>query len=145
MEDIAQMVGLTPKDRADRARPAFALYVKANGTSEIRELIADLMHLADMTTEDGGITEAAMAAAAYSMHTGEGYLAQVRHPGEDNWWTMGGTDSKPETAALLVATMEMTGVHIEDLADYVNRLVAGEVLKSPSGHEWRVISGSNHG
>ena len=66
MDDLAQISGVTSDDRADRARDAWELYSSAHGGSEIQDLIADLAHLADLETEDGGSAALASAEMHYA-------------------------------------------------------------------------------
>ena len=65
MDDLAELSGITPTDRADRAREAWELYASTYRGSEICDLITDLMHLADLETADGGPVALATAELHY--------------------------------------------------------------------------------
>ncbi|MFE5369225.1 hypothetical protein [Streptomyces mirabilis] len=65
MDDLAALSGTAPADRADRAREAWELYASTYGGSEICDLITDLMHLADLESEDGGPVALATAELHY--------------------------------------------------------------------------------
>ena len=71
MDDIAQDSGLTQVDRAERARAAFRMYSEAYPDSMICDLIADLLHLANVDRPEGEDAETALDTAV-DMYRAEG-------------------------------------------------------------------------
>jgi hypothetical protein len=72
MDDLAAIDGRTPEERAYRARETFELYARTYPGSEIRDLITDLAHLADIQGE-GGEQELASAHLHYSAEIPDEY------------------------------------------------------------------------
>ncbi|MGY5099501.1 hypothetical protein [Streptomyces sp. 900105245] len=150
MDGIAFLFSdLTTPDRADRAREAWDLYRRTHG-GEIGDLIADLMHLADVDDIPGGGAHAArMGAVHYTaelpswlpesrVYTGA-YLAQTRPAGQA-WITVGDGTDRHAVADQLVNGMHRVGFRIADMSGHVADLVTGHVLTSEQGHEFRVIT-----
>ena len=65
MNNLAQGDDLTPTQRADRARAAFALYAAAYPGAEISDLITNLAHLADQEPDKCGNATLRDAAMRY--------------------------------------------------------------------------------
>lgn len=70
MDDIAMNDDRTQADRADRAREAWRVYSETYSGSMIRDLITDLLHLADIDEPDGA-DAAEELGAAVSNYEGE--------------------------------------------------------------------------
>ncbi|MFD5589776.1 hypothetical protein ACFWII_39065 [Streptomyces sp. NPDC127063] len=140
---------LTTPDRADRAREAWALYHRAHG-GRIEDLIADLMHLADVDDIPGGGKYVARLGAANYVAELPGwlpeepvyngaYLAQVRPAGE-RWITLGDGEDRRLVAEQLLEGMHRVGFRIADLQSHIADLASGHILTSEQGHEFRVIA-----
>ncbi|MFC7871999.1 hypothetical protein ACFUS2_12735 [[Kitasatospora] papulosa] len=143
---------LTTPDRADRARKAWELYGTEHGDIDnpIEDLIADLLHLADTDEHPGGA--AGVASRAVRNYEAElpawpttevdvdaagGYLAQMRVDGE--WFTVGHEDDQRTAAGHLWKVMQLAGFRYSELAAHTEDLIAGHVLTSDDGFEFRVI------
>lgn len=150
MDDLAlRFSDLTTPDRADRARQAWDLYQAAHG-GKLQDLIADLMHLADVDEHPGGGKYAARHAvinyaselptwpAGTKEYTGS-YLAQTRPAGQ-GWITVGDGDDVLAVAEDLVHGMHRVGFRMADMSEHVKDLAAGLILTSEQDHEFRVIA-----
>ncbi|GAA5216967.1 hypothetical protein [Streptomyces thinghirensis] len=142
---------MTTPDRADRARAAWELYRDTHGGEvEVKDLIADLMHLADVDdVPGGGVYAARRGAADYTaelpawlpekpVHRGA-YLAQTRPTGQP-WITVDGGADRHAVAEKLLSGMHRVGFRIADIPGHVADLTSGRTLTSEQGHEFRVIS-----
>jgi hypothetical protein len=150
MDDIAYLFSeLTTPDRADRAREAWNLYHRAHG-GKIGDLIADLMHLADVDDIPGGGQYAARRGAASYVaelptwlpetRTYRGaYLAQTRPAGRA-WTTVGDGADRLAVAEHLLNGMHRVGFRIADMHGHIADLASGHILTSKQGHEFRVIA-----
>ncbi|WP_186779907.1 hypothetical protein [Streptomyces salinarius] len=150
MENIAFLFSdLTTPDRADRARAAWELYHRAHA-GQIKDLIADLMHLADVDDlPGGGVYAARRGAADYTAELPAwlpetpvrrgAYLAQTRPAGQ-TWVTVDDGDDQDAVAEKLLSGMHRVGFRIADLPGYIADLAAGHILTSEQGHEFRVIA-----
>ncbi|MFF3256482.1 hypothetical protein ACFYWP_37125 [Actinacidiphila glaucinigra] len=153
MDGQAYFGGETTTDRANRARPALQLYTDAHPETELSDLIADLLHLADVDEyPDGG---EAVALAAMSAYQGEqptwptghsefagAYLAQAR-AGDKGWLTLAGDDDPRAAAEYMRRAMQIVGFRTSEMAGHVDDLVAGHVLTSDDGHVFRVVKREN--
>ncbi|THA65400.1 hypothetical protein E6R60_33345 [Streptomyces sp. A0642] len=147
---------LTTPDRADRARKAWELYGTEHGDgveNPIEDLIADLLHLADTDEHPGGaagvLTRAvgSYAAEIPSWPTTEvevdaeaagHYVAQARGAGGD-WFAVGCGDDPRTVAELLWTAMQLAGFRFSELHAHTEDLIAGHILTSDDGCEFRVI------
>ncbi|MGV9277720.1 hypothetical protein [Streptomyces griseosporeus] len=150
MGDLAFLFSdLTTPDRADRAREAWAVYQGTHG-GRIEDLIADLMHLADVDDIPGGGTYVARrGAASYvaelpawlpeaKVYNGA-YLAQTRPAGQ-GWITVGDGEDRRAVVEELLEDMHRVGFRIADMPGHIADLASGHILTSEQGHEFRVIA-----
>lgn len=145
MTHIADSSPTTP-DRAAKARLAWELYHGANG-GEISDLIADLMHLADVDEHQGGAPLAAHRGVSAYMDerpTWEPtpvYLGQYQPAGQD-WITVaqGDESTEPEdVAGCLWYVMQKADFRTSEIPEHVKDLARGEVLVADDGTAFRVI------
>ncbi|MCT9142408.1 hypothetical protein [Streptomyces violarus] len=149
-DDIASLFSdLTTPDLADRARGAWGLYHRAHG-GRIEDLIADLMHLADVDEILGGGAYAARRGAANYVAELPAWLpleqaysgaclAQTRPAGQ-TWITVGDGVDRRDVAEQLLNGLHRVGFHIADMSGQIADLASGHVLVSEQGHEFRVIA-----
>ncbi|NGO40600.1 hypothetical protein [Streptomyces ureilyticus] len=145
---------LTTPDRADRARMVWDLYYGAYGGG-IGDLVADLMHLADVDEDEhpgGGAHAARQAVANYldeqpTWPAGPPvYLAQYRPAGKD-WITVAEGDNSVElrdVANCLWPLMQKADFRTHEIASHVDDIVRGHVLTADNGTEFRAIENPSH-
>lgn len=138
----------TTPDRADRVRLAWELYRGAYPHSELSDMIADLMHLADVDEHTGGGAHAARRAVVDYMDEGPAwskqpvYVAQMRRKGQD-WITVGEGDDTVDlrdVANLLWPQLQKHGFRTGEIALHIDDIVRGDVLTAENGTEFRAFA-----
>ncbi|MFE1075142.1 hypothetical protein ACFW5W_28485 [Streptomyces sp. NPDC058783] len=142
---------LTACERAFRARLAWQMYRSVHG-GEVRDLIADLMYLADVDRHPGGGANAAReAVCSYANEQLRPepvpfYLGQYRPTGQD-WITVaeGGTDvERADVAGCLWHVLQRADMHTGEIPAHVQDLARGRVLVADDGTAFRVIENPAH-
>ncbi|MGN9763106.1 hypothetical protein [Streptomyces sp. SD31] len=144
--NLAEHEPTTP-DRAERVRLSWELYRAAYPHSEPSDMIADLMHLADVDEHTGGGAHAARRAIVDYMDEGPDwstppvYVAQMRRKGGD-WITIGQGDDTVElrdVANLLWSQLQKHGFRTGEIALHIDDIVRGDVLTAENGTEFQAF------
>ncbi|MGW2724107.1 hypothetical protein [Streptomyces sp. NPDC001492] len=142
----------TTPDRADRVRLAWDLYQGAYPGAELSDMIADLMHLADVDEHTGGGGHAARRAVVDYMDEGPAwpkpvvYVAQMRPKGGD-WITIGEGDDTVglrDVANVLWPQLQKHGFRTGEIPLHIDDIVRGEVLTAENGTEFRAFAVAAH-
>ncbi|MFE7657086.1 hypothetical protein ACFU6M_30065 [Streptomyces bottropensis] len=154
MDYIAQAAGLTTPDRADRARGAWMVYAAAfDGTARLQDLIADLLHLANVDEVNGGAARTLEIAVDH--YTAElptwpeteapsgGYHAEVSIHGRE-WQVVAHGDEPREVADQLSRSMQLVGFRHGEMHAHLDDLVAGHTLTAECGTAFRVRKATGH-
>ncbi|POX58807.1 hypothetical protein C3492_35300 [Streptomyces sp. Ru62] len=152
-----------PANVAEQARPAWELYQKTPGATQIAELITDLLHLADKIERPGGAERAIEEAVAEyrrdrarylefmveRVKRGRSatapklpvYLGQFRPAGQD-WITIAEgyeTAERIDVAGCLTVQMQKADFRTGEIRAHVEDLARGAVLTADNGTAFRVI------
>ncbi|GAA1561992.1 hypothetical protein GCM10009678_51130 [Actinomadura kijaniata] len=148
MDNIAlHLSGLTTPDRADRARKAFDLYRTEHG-GLLQDLVADLMHLAEVDECPGGaVTVVKWAVIAFLAEQpswpteesagGEHYVGQAGMA--DDWVSVECGEDPREVAHEMVPLMLHAGFYSCDMAGHIDDLIKGHILTAETGIAFRII------
>ncbi|MEU7322633.1 hypothetical protein ABZ682_19065 [Streptomyces griseoviridis] len=141
--------GITIRDFAELARPAWGLYAEAAGSGRVSELISDLMHLSDVLGEDGGGMGAVRTAVGDYLQELEqrspsatpALLGQFCPRGQDWITIVEGEESvdRQDVANCLRVQMQAADMHTDELPGHVEDLARGVVLVADNGTAFRVI------
>jgi hypothetical protein len=137
---------ITTPDHAERVRDLFEVYGFAY-TQQIRDMITDLLHLADVDEYAGGGAQAAREAVSRYVAerpvwpTAPVYLGQYRPAGQ-GWITLvHGVESvdRLHVAGSLCVLVRGDGLRFSELQLRIQDLVVGEVVTADDGTAFRVV------